>query len=55
VLGERFSVCDGYLFTLFGWLEGDGVDPRQFSRLCEHSQRVAERPAVRKVLALQAA
>ena len=53
VLGERYSVCDGYLFTLFGWLEGDGVDPRQFTRLYDHSQRVAARPAVRKVLALQ--
>lgn len=55
VLGEAYSVCDGYLFTLFGWLEGDGVDPRQFARLYEHSQRVAARPAVRKVLARQAA
>jgi len=55
VLGDRYSVCDGYLFTLFGWLEGDGVDPRQFLRLHEHSQRVAGRPAVRKVLAQEAA
>lgn len=55
VMGEAYSVCDGYLFTLFGWLEDDGVDPRQFERLFEHSQRVAARPAVRKVLARQAA
>lgn len=55
VLGERYSVCDGYLFTLFGWLEGDGVDPRQFARLHEHAQRVADRPAVRKVHALRGA
>jgi glutathione S-transferase len=55
VLGEHYSVCDGYLFTLFGWLEGDGVDPRQFGRLFEHSQRVAERAAVRKVLAQEGA
>jgi glutathione S-transferase len=53
VMGEQYTVCDGYLFTVFGWLEGDGVDPRQFARLFEHSRRVAERPAVRKVLALQ--
>lgn len=51
VMGEQYTVCDGYLFTLFGWLEADGVDPRQFGRLYAHSQRVAERPAVRKVLA----
>lgn len=55
VLGEAFSVCDLYLFTLFGWLPGDGVDPAQFPTLQDHSRRVAERPAVRKVLALQAA
>ncbi|HEX3365954.1 glutathione S-transferase family protein [Phenylobacterium sp.] len=55
VLGEAFSVCDAYLFTLFGWLPGDGVDTEQFARLADHSRRVAERPAVRKVLAQQAA
>jgi glutathione S-transferase len=55
VLGEAFSICDAYLFTLFGWLPGDGVDTAQFVRLADHSRRVAERPAVRKVLAQQAA
>jgi glutathione S-transferase len=55
VLGDRFSVCDAYLFTLFGWLPGDGVDTAQFEALADHSRRVAERPAVRKVLARQAA
>jgi glutathione S-transferase len=55
VMGEAYSVCDGYLFTLFGWLEDDGVDPRQFRRLYEHWRRVGERPAVRKVLAQKAA
>jgi glutathione S-transferase len=55
VLGERFSVCDAYLFTLFDWLPGDGVDTAQFKRLGDHSQRVAARPAVSKVLARQAA
>jgi glutathione S-transferase len=55
VLGEAYSICDAYLFTLFGWLEGDGVDPRRFSRLWDHSRRVADRPAARKVLAEEAA
>jgi glutathione S-transferase len=55
VLGEAFSICDAYLFTLADWLEGDGVDPGQFPRVLEHRERVRARPAVGKVLAGQAA
>lgn len=51
VLGEGYSICDPYLFTLAGWLEGDGVDPTRFPRVLAHRQRIAARPAVRKVLA----
>ncbi|THD58392.1 glutathione S-transferase family protein, partial [Phenylobacterium sp.] len=51
VLGERFSVCDAYLYTLFGWLPGDGVDTAQFPAILDNSRRVEARPAVRKVLA----
>jgi glutathione S-transferase len=55
VLGEAYSVCDAYLFTLTGWLEGDGVDRRQFPKVSAHYDRVAARAAVRKVLAQEAA
>lgn len=55
VLGDTFSVCDGYLFTLADWLEGDGVDPEQFPRVLEHRERIRARPAVSKVLADEAA
>lgn len=55
VLGEAFSVCDAYLFTLGGWLVRDDVDIRRFPKVAAHSDRVAARPAVRKVLARQAA
>jgi glutathione S-transferase len=55
VMGEAYSVCDGYLFTLAGWLEGDGVDLRRFPRVHEHNMRMRERRAVRKVLAEEAA
>jgi glutathione S-transferase len=54
-MGEAYSVCDGYLFTLAGWLEGDGIDLRRFPKVFEHSERMRERPAVRKVLAEEAA
>lgn len=55
VLGERFSICDGYLFTLADWMEGDGVDPQQFPKVLEHRERIRARPAVSKVLAEEAA
>ena len=55
VMGEQFTVADGYLFTLADWLEGDGVDPKQFPKVYEHRERTRGRPAVRKVLAEMAA
>lgn len=51
VLGEAYSICDPYLFTIAGWLEGDGVDPRGFPKVWDHFRRVQDRPAVRNVLA----
>jgi len=55
VLGEAFSICDAYLFTIADWLEGDGVDPSAFPRVHEHRERIRARPAVSKVLAEVAA
>jgi glutathione S-transferase len=55
VLGEAYSICDGYLFTLADWLEGDGIDPGKFPRVLEHRERIRARPAVSKVLAEEAA
>ena len=54
VMGETYSIADPYLFTFTSWLEGDGVDPRRFAKVYEHSQRMAERPAVKKVLSVVA-
>ena len=51
VMGERYTVCDPYLFTLARWLEGDGVDPALFPKVRDHGQRMSERPAVKLVLA----
>jgi len=55
VLGDAYSICDAYLFTLADWLEGDGVDPARFPKVREHRERIRARPAVRKVLAEAAA
>lgn len=54
VMGEAYSIADPYLFTFTGWLEGDGVDPRRFPKVYDHSQRMAERPAMKKVLSAAA-
>ena len=51
VMGETYTVCDPYLFTLSGWLEGDGVDLSALPKVADHRRRMAERPAVRKVMA----
>ena len=50
VMGERYTICDPYLFTLAGWLESDGVDPARFPKVLDHQQRMKQRPAVKKVL-----
>ena len=52
VMGEQYTICDPYLFTVSSWLEGDGVDIARFPRVAAHAKRMAERPAVRKALAL---
>jgi len=53
VMGEAYSICDPYLFTLASWLELDGVDPARFPKVRDHRQRMAERPAVKKALAAE--
>jgi glutathione S-transferase len=51
VMGERYTICDPYLFTLAQWLEADGVDPKRIPRVIDHRRRVGERPAVQKAIA----
>ena len=53
VLGERFSICDPYLFTVSQWLEADGVDVGQLPRIIEHRSRVAERAATKRAIAME--
>lgn len=50
VLGARYSVADAYLFTISGWLAGDGVDVQAFARLMAHHALIAQRPATRRAL-----
>jgi glutathione S-transferase len=55
VMGEQYTVCDPYLYTIATWLEGDGVDVASLPKVADHRKRMAERPAVQKVLAEQQA
>jgi glutathione S-transferase len=50
VMGDTYTICDPYLFTIAQWLEGDGVDPARFPNVLDHRQRMAGRPAVRKAI-----
>ena len=54
VLGERFSTSDLYLYTIAGWLKGDGVDVQRFPKVADHMARLDAAPQVRKVLAAHA-
>jgi len=55
VMGEQYTICDPYLFTIAQWLEGDSVDVNAFPKVADHFKRMSERAAVKKALAEQAA
>lgn len=55
VMGEAYSVCDPYLYTISGWLESDGVDIAKFPKVHDHFRRMNERKAVKAALAAQGA
>lgn len=52
-MGEQYTICDPYLFTIAQWLEGDGVDIKAFPKIADHFTRMSERPPVKKALAEQ--
>ena len=51
VMGDSYTICDPYLFTLAQWLEADGVDPVRFPKVRDHRQRMSERSGVKTALA----
>src|SRR5260370_15343863 len=53
VMGEQYTICDPYLFTIGSWLEGDGVDTTKLPRTVEHRRRMLARPAVQKAVAAE--
>jgi glutathione S-transferase len=55
VMGEQYTICDPYLYTISLWLEGDSVDLKTLPKVADHMKRMAERPAVKKVMGEQQA
>lgn len=52
VMGEQYTICDPYLYAISRWLDIDGVDIRNYPKIAEHFQRMEQRPATERVLAL---
>jgi glutathione S-transferase len=46
LMGETFTVADGYLFTVTNWAQYVGVDLSSYANLLAFRARVAARPAV---------
>lgn len=50
VLGDTFSVADGYLFTVLNWIKYTGLDVASWPNLAALQARVGARPAVQAAL-----
>ena len=44
VLGDRYSIADVYLFTIFTWVPYVGLRTEKWPNLVAHSKRMMERP-----------
>jgi len=49
-MGEAYTICDPYLFTVAQWMEADGIDPQNYPKVLDHRTRMAERPEVKRAL-----
>ena len=54
LLGEDFSVADGYLYNVTRWADYVGLDLSSFANLQAFMERMAARPAVQAALAAEA-
>lgn len=50
VMGEQFTVADGYLYTIDTWLKNDGVELSDYPKLFDHFTRMNTRPGVKRAL-----
>ena len=50
LMGERFSVADGYLFVVLNWGQWTGIDLAKWPVLKDYHARIAARPKVQEAL-----
>jgi len=50
LMGDHFSVADGYLFTVTNWTKPTGIDISGLPNLLAYRERVAARPAVQQAM-----
>lgn len=49
VLGDRYSIADGYLFVFSELIARLSLDSNRFGRILEHRERALQRPAISKL------
>ena len=50
LMGDTFSVADGYLFTVTNWAKPVGLDISSYANLLAYRERVGARPAVQAAM-----
>ena len=50
LMGNQFTVADGYLYTMLRWADGNKMDLSGFKNLMAFKDRVAARPKVQEAL-----
>jgi glutathione S-transferase len=50
LMGDQFTVADGYLFTVTNWTKPTNLDISGLARLAAYRERVAARPAVQAAM-----
>ena len=50
LMGDSFSVADGYLFTVSNWAKPMNIDLAPYPNLVAYRERVAARPAVQEAM-----
>ena len=51
LMGSQFSVADGYLFTVCGWIGFAKIDVSHLGNLAKFLSRIGDRPSVQKAIA----